>query len=32
MRTMAVNIGFGVFAYYSLGLALLSFILYLSAA
>lgn len=31
MRTMAVNIGFGVFAYYSLGLALLSFILYLSA-
>lgn len=32
MRTMAVNIGFGAFAYYSLGLALLSFILYLSAA
>lgn len=31
MRTLAVNIGFGMFAYYSLGLAMLSFILYLSA-
>ena len=31
MRTLAVNIGFNSFAYYSLGLALFSFILFLTA-
>ena len=31
MRAMAVNIGFGIFAYYSLGLAVMAFVLYLSA-
>ena len=31
MRTMAVNIGFGIFAYYSIGLAIMAFVLYLSA-
>ena len=31
MRAMAVNIGFGIFAYYSLGLAMMTFVLYLSA-
>lgn len=31
MRTLAVNIGFNGFAYYSLGLALFTFILYLQA-
>ena len=31
MRTLAVNIGFNLFAYYSLGIALFSFILFLTA-
>ena len=31
MRTMAVNIGFSIFAYYSIGLAMMAFVLYLSA-
>ena len=31
MRAMAVNIGFGIFAYYSIGLAMMAFVLYLSA-
>lgn len=31
MRTLAVNIGFNVFAFYSLGVALFSFILFLTA-
>ena len=31
MRTLAVNIGFNAFAYYSLGIALFSFILFLTA-
>ena len=31
MRTLAVNIGFNIFAFYSLGLALFSFILFLTA-
>ena len=31
IRTMAVNIGFGIFAYYSIGLAVVTFVLYLSA-
>ena len=31
MRTMAVNIGFGIFSYYSIGLAIMAFVLYLSA-
>lgn len=31
MRTLAVNIGFSVFAFYSLGVALFSFILFLTA-
>ena len=31
MRAMAVNIGFGIFAYYSIGLAMMGFVLYLSA-
>ena len=31
MRAMAVNIGFSVFAYYSIGLAMMAFVLYLSA-
>lgn len=32
LRALAQNIGYGIFAYYSGGLALLTFILYLSAA
>lgn len=32
LRALAQNIGYGIFAYYSMGLALLTFILYLSAA
>ena len=31
MRTLAVNIGFNIFAFYSLGIALFSFILFLTA-
>ena len=31
MRTMAVNIGYGIFAAYSIGLAIVTFVLYLSA-
>ena len=31
MRILAVNIGFNIFAYYSLGIALFSFILFLTA-
>ena len=31
MRAMAVNIGFSIFAYYSIGLAVMAFVLYLSA-
>lgn len=31
MRAMAVNVGFGIFAYYSIGLAVMAFVLYLSA-
>lgn len=31
IRVMAVNLGFGIFAYYSIGLAVVTFVLYLSA-
>ena len=31
MRMLAVNIGFNMFAFYSLGVALFSFILFLTA-
>ena len=31
IRAMAVNIGFSIFAYYSVGLAVMAFVLYLSA-
>jgi len=31
MRTLAVNVGFNMFAFYNLGLALFSFILFLTA-
>ena len=31
IRAMAVNIGFSIFAYYSIGLAVMTFVLYLSA-
>ena len=31
MRAMAANIGYGIFAFYSVGLAMMAFVLYLSA-
>ena len=31
IRAMAVNIGYSIFAYYSIGLAVVTFVLYLSA-
>ena len=31
MRAMATNIGYGIFAFYSVGLAMMAFVLYLSA-